>query len=152
MDVRALSPSDAKRIFAGLAVQPFVAGILAFAAFPLLLLDRDGQTLAGGYPSDVRASAVSLALGAALLAIVVTLAGVWPAAVWVMKRRNLTLKETLGFGLAFGILPYVLLALAAGGTYGVAGLLRGVALSSLLGLAGAAVFWAIAIRPRAPIG
>jgi hypothetical protein len=65
-----------------------------------------------------------------------------------MKRRDLTLKKTLMFGLGFGNLPYVLLGVAAGGTYGVTGLLRGVMLSSLIGLVGAALFWLISIQPQ----
>jgi hypothetical protein len=73
---------------------------------------------------------------------------VLPVAVWLMKRRDLTLKETLGFGLGFGNRPYLLLGIAAGGTYGVARLLRGIAFSSLLGLVGAAVFWVLALRPQ----
>jgi hypothetical protein len=35
------------RVLGGLVVQPFVAAGLAFFTFPLLLLDRDGYTLAG---------------------------------------------------------------------------------------------------------
>ena len=49
-------------------------------------------------------------------------------------------------GRGFGNLSYALMALAAGGTYGLAGLARGVVSSSLLGLSGATVFWAIALR------
>ena len=60
----------------------------------------------------------------------------------------MTLAATLLLGLGFANLPYGLMAVAAGGTYGVAGLLRGVAFSSLLGLSGATLFWLIALRPR----
>ena len=136
-------------MLAGLVVQPFFAAGLAFMAFPLFLLDREGRTLDGGSPSDPTGAALSVALGAGLVAGVVTLIGVLPAAVWLMKRRQLTLKETLLFGLGFGNLPYVLLAAAAGGrTYGPAGVLRGLAFASLLGLGGAALFWFITLRPR----
>ena len=148
MAMSALSSPQEMRVLVGVVVQPFVAGALAFAAFPLLFVGQDGQTLAGGYAPDATGAALSVALGAGLVAGLVALVAVLPTAFWVMKRRSPSLAETLMFGIGFGILPYVLLAIAAGGTYGVTGLLRGVAFSSLLGLAGAAVFWAIAIRPR----
>lgn len=132
----------------GLVVQPFVAAGLAFVTFPLLLLNREGYTLAGGLPADVTDAAVSVALGAGIVAGLVVLVGVLPLAVWLIKRRDFTLTTTLMFGLGFGNLPYVLFGAAAGGTYGVTGLLRGVMFSSLLGLVGAAVFWLIAIPPQ----
>ena len=136
------------RVLGGLVVQPFLAGGLAFVTFPLVLLDQSGRTWAGGYPSDVTDSALSVALGVGIVAGVVALIGVLPTAVWLMKRRYLTLRATLLFGLGFGNLPYILMALAAGGKYGLSGLLRGVGFSSLLGLSGAALFWFIALRPE----
>ena len=128
-------------------LQPFVAGALAFASFELLLLDRQGQTLAGWYPADVTDSALSVAVGAGIVTGLVTVLGVLPTAVFLVKRRYVTLTEALLFGLGFGNLPYFLMAVLAGGTYGIAGFVRGVAFSSLLGLGGAAVFWLIAIWP-----
>jgi hypothetical protein len=143
-----LSPAEELRILGGLVVQPFVAAGLAYVMFPLLLLDRDGQTLAGGFPADVADAALSVAMGAGIVAGVVVLVGVLPVAVWLMKRRDLTLKKTLMFGLGFGNFPYVLLGVAAGDTYGVTGLLRGVTFSSLMGLVGAALFWLISVHPQ----
>jgi hypothetical protein len=93
-------------------------------------------------------AAVSVALGAGIVAGLVVLVGVLPLAVWLIKRRDLTLTTTLMFGLGFGNLPYVLFGVAAGGTYGVTGLLRGVMFSSVPGLVGAAVFWLISIQPQ----
>jgi hypothetical protein len=145
---RTLTPSEELLVAGGLLVQPFLAAVLAFALFPRLLLDRQGQALAGGYPMDPADAAVSVAIGAGIVAGAVTLLGVLPSAVWLVRRRNLTLAETLLLGLGFGNLPYGLMAIAAGGTYGVEGLLRGVAFSSLLGLSGAALFWLIALRSR----
>jgi hypothetical protein len=144
---RALTPSDEMRVFGGVVIQPVVAGCLAYAVFPLLFLRPGGRTLDGGHVSNVNDAALAVALGASIVASVVALFVV-PVAVWVMKRRDLVLREALMFGLAFANVPYVLSAIAAGGTYGVPGLLRGVLFSSLLGLAGSAVFWAIAIRSR----
>ena len=97
---------------------------------------------------DVSGAAVAIAAGAALVTVVIS-ALVIPVALWVLRRHQLTLVGTLLFGLAFGNLPYVLLALAAGGTYGLSGLVSGLAFSSLLGLTGAAAFWVIAVRRTA---
>ena len=56
---RTLTPADEMRLFAGLAVQPFVAAGVAFVGFPVFLLDRTGRTLAAGVPSDPTAAAMS---------------------------------------------------------------------------------------------
>jgi hypothetical protein len=138
-------PSDA-RLLVGLFVQPFLAAGVAFLSFPFLLLDRSGRTLAGGLTSDPTDAAVSVAVGVGVVALVVTVVGVLPTVLWLTERRHPSLTETLLFGLAFGNLPYVLMAIAAGGTYGFTGFIRGVGFSSLLGLTGAAIFWAIALR------
>jgi hypothetical protein len=143
---RTLTPSDERKLLAGLAVQPFLAAGVAFFAFPVFLLDGNRETLAGGRPADLTDAAVSIALGTGLVALLVTVVGVLPTALWLIRRRQLSLRDALLFGLGFGNLPYVLLALAAGGTYGLAGLARGVAFSSLLGLVGSTVFWAMALR------
>jgi hypothetical protein len=143
---RALSSSDEIKLLAGLAVQPFVASAVAFFSFPVFLLDGNGQTLAGGRPVDPTAAAVSVAIGTGLVALFVSVVGVLPTALWLTRRFQVSLRDALLFGLGFGNLSYALMALAAGGTYGLAGLARGVASSSLLGLSGATVFWAIAVR------
>jgi hypothetical protein len=133
------------RVFAGLALQPFLASAVAFVAFPLLLLDRSGRTLAGSFPGDVADAAWSVAIGAGMLAFFVTLLVAAPTAVWLTKRKLVSLWDALLCGFGFGNLPFVL-GTVLGGSYGVAGFVRGMAFSSLLGLIGAAVFWAIAIR------
>jgi hypothetical protein len=139
-----LSPSEELNLFAGLVVQPLVTVIVAFLAFPLLL-DSGGRTLAGGFPVDVTDSALSVALGAGVLSLFVTLLGAFPTALWLTKRKQVSLGEALLWGLGFGNAPMILGTVLAG-TYGAAGFVRGVAFSSLLGVTGAAVFWAIAIR------
>lgn len=87
-------------------------------------------------------------LDASIVAGVVTLVGVLPTAVWLIKRRDLTLTPGLLFGLGFGNLSYALMAAAAGSTYGIEGLVRGVVFSSLPDLGSGALFWAIALRAR----
>ena len=133
------------RLLAGLIVQPFLAGALAFLFFPVLLLDWNGHTLAGGSPADATNAAWSVAIGAGVVALVVTVVGVVPTTLWLTKRKRVSFAEALLFGLGFGDFPFLVGALLAG-TYGFAGFARGVAFSSLLGVTGAAVFWAIAIR------
>ena len=133
------------RMFAGLAVQPFLASAVALVAFPVLLLDRSGRTLAGSFPGDVADAARSVAIGAGIVAFFVTLLVAAPTAVWLTKRRVVSLRDALLLGVGFGNLPFIL-GTVLGGSYGVAGFVRGMAFSSLLGLIGSAVFWAIAIR------
>jgi hypothetical protein len=146
---RPLTASEEMRLFLGLVIQPLLASSLAFLGFPVFLLDQEGRSLAGGFPANPTDAALSVALGVGVVAVFVTVVGVWPTAVWLTKRHAVPLKEALVFGLAFGNLPYALLAVAVGGrTYGVEGLARGVAFSSFLGLAGAAAFWVIALRQQ----
>ena len=144
---RRLSPSEEMRMIAGLAVQPFLAGALAFLLFPLLLLDRSGRTLAGGIVDDITSAALSVAIATALVAFFVTLLVALPTAVWLAKRKRVPLSEALLFGVGFGNLPFVAGTILAG-SYGVGGFVRGVAFSSLLGVIGAAAFWTIAIRSQ----
>ena len=144
---RALEPSEQMRLLAGLAIQPLLAGGLAFVSFPVLLLDRSGRSLAGGFPGDVTDAALSVAAGSGIVAVFVTLLCVLPTAAWLMPRRRIRLREALLFGFGFGNLPFVV-GTALAGAYGVTGFARGVAFSSLLGLTGAAAFWAIALREQ----
>jgi len=140
---RTLTSDEEKKLFAGLAVQPFLAAGLAFVSFPFILLERNGRVPTGGFLSAD--AAISVALGVGAWAVFVTLIGVLPTALWVVKRRALPLRHALLFGLAFGDLPVILGTVLSGGS-GVAGPLRPLVLASTLGVAGAAVFWAISIR------
>lgn len=142
---RASSSTKELRLLLGVFVQPFVAGGLAFLVSPLLLLDSSGQTLAGGFPANVADMARSVAVGAGLVALAVAMVGVLPLSLWLTNRRRVSLAEALLWGLALGNCPFVLGTLFAG-SYGIEGIVRGLAFSSLLGVAGAAAFWAIAMR------
>ncbi len=141
---RALSGSEELKLFAGLVIQPILAAGLTFFLFPALLLDSNGRTLAGGFPGDAVGAAWSVAIGAGIVAFFVALVGALPSAIWLMKRRTVTFGEALLWGLLFGNAPMFVGIVA--GSYGVAGFLRGVAFSSVLGAAGAGAFWAIALR------
>lgn len=85
---RTLSPSEEMGLLGGAVLQPFLAAIFTFVTFPILLLDGEGRTLAGGYPSDPTDSALSAAVGVGIVAAVVTLIGVLPTALWLLKRRQ----------------------------------------------------------------
>lgn len=144
--LRTLTPSEEMRLFGGLVVQPFLASVLAFVSFPVLLLDRAGRTLAGGFPTDQTDAAISVAVGTGIVAFFVTLVCVLPTALWLLKRRQVSLTQALLFGLGFANLPVVFGTVSTGGGYGPEGALRAVAFASLVGLTGAAAFWLISIR------
>ena len=88
---------------------------------------------------------ISIALGAGIVAFFITIVGVFPTALWLLKRRTVTLPTVFLFGLGFGNLPVVLGTVLSGGS-GPAGLLRAHAFGSLLGVTGAAVFWLVSVR------
>jgi hypothetical protein len=146
--LRPLGQLEESRLAVGLILQPVVTALVAFTTFPFMLLNRDGRTLDGGWPADVTDAALAVVMGVAIMATALTVVLVWPTALYLMKRRTLTFGDTLLWGVAFGNLPFVVLALAAGGVRdGFDGIVRGVLFSSLLGVAGAAVFWAVVLRP-----
>ena len=141
----ALDHRQEMRVLAALAVQPFLAALIALVGFRLFLLDSHGETLAGGRPVDVAQAAFSVAFGVAIVAAFVSLVGVLPTAGWLMKRRRVSLGEAVLFGLGFANLPILFGTLTAG-AYGVTGFVRIVAFASMLGVAGATAFWFIALR------
>ena len=143
--VRTLNHRQEMRVLVGLTVQPFVCGLTASVGFALFLLDNYGETLAGGRPMNVAASAFSVAVGVAIVAVFISIVGVLPVAVWLMRRRRVSLGMAVLFGIGFGNLPTLFGTLTAG-TYGVNGLVRVVAFASLVGAMGAAAFWSIALR------
>ena len=142
---RTLTQLEAARVALGLVVQPFVTAAAAFIGFFLLMLDGTGRTLDGSFPASPVEAAVSVAAVTAFLAVAVTLLGVSPTVVWIVRRRRVTLMQALFFGLAFGNLPIVLATLFFDGNWN---LIRTHAFASLVGVAGAATFWLISIRGR----
>jgi|SRR5689334_16196398 len=142
----ALSRAQEMRVFWAIVVQPLMAGGVAFLLFPVLLLDRGRETLAGGMVYSID-GALSVAIGAGLVAFVISVFAALPTAVWLIKRRQVSFGEALLFGLGFGNLPFAVGTLTLG-TRGVAGFMSGMMFSSLLGLAGAAAFWTIALRQQ----
>jgi hypothetical protein len=137
---RKLTPADEMRLFAGLAVQPFVAMGLTLVAYPLLVIAPGNYHLGGNVTPAQHMFAVAIYFGMA--AVCITVACAFPTVVWLVKRRPVPLTLALVFGLAFSNVP-VLLAAAGGG-----GGTQLHVFASLLGLSGAAAFWFISIRGR----
>lgn len=134
---RTLTAAEEMRLCAGFVVQPFVAGVMAFVSFPLLVI---GRLESGSYdPAD---AALSVAGGTVMLAIGITIVFAVPTAIWVLKRRAVSFRRALFFGLAIGNIPVAVGGALAGTSFGA------VLFSSLIGMTGAAVFWAISIRGR----
>ena len=149
---RTLTAAEEMRLAAGFIVQPFVAGVMAFVSFPFLLFGEVGSGI-----TDPTGAAISVALGTFLFAIGITLVVAVPIAIWVLKRRDVRFKRALLFGLAIGNLPVAVGAVLSGFQRVVLSASRPVDLwgstgavlfSSLIGVTGAAVFWAISIRGR----
>jgi hypothetical protein len=130
------------RILAGLALQPVVASGVAFLLFPLLLLDRNGQSFGGGRPGSVVDSAASVAFAVGLVSLPVVLIGVLPALLWFVHRDALTCSRALISGVVFGNIP-ILIGFVLARSYGPVEAARTVLYASAIGLAGAAVFWLI---------
>lgn len=138
---RTLTAAEEMRLCVGFVAQPFVAGVVAFVSFPFLMLGR-----AQSGTDDQTGAAVSVGLGTFVLAIGVTLVVVVPTAIWVLKRRALTFKRALLCGLAIGNVPVAIGGALAG--FAEPGAVGAVVFASLIGVTGAAVFWAISIRGR----
>jgi len=136
------APLDAVRMLVGLALQPIVATAVAFLLFPLLLLDRTGQTFAGGHPVSVSDSAASVAFAVGIVTVPVVIAGVLPTLLWLLRSGAITLTRALSVGIVFGNLPIVMGSLLAG-TYGAIATVRTVAYASTIGVAGATAFWLV---------
>jgi hypothetical protein len=102
-----LSSKDELRLFAGLAVQPFVGTALAFISVPLV--DYSGRALYGGFPADSGDAATSFAFGVSIVAVCVTVCGALPTVLYLLKRSPLTLKQVLVGGVALGNAPFILM-------------------------------------------
>lgn len=133
--LRTLTPTDEKRLFAGFAVQPFLAAGLTVVLYSYVY---EG----GRPPTGVSTAKAALAHGAyfGVAALLITIACAFPTVVWLVKRRPVPLVLALAFGLVVGNVPVVIAALRGGGGF------RLHVLASVLGVAGAAVFWLISIR------
>jgi hypothetical protein len=120
------------RVFVGLVVQPFVAAGLAFVSSPLM--EWSGRAIYGGIDVDPVHLAITQAFGAGVAAFFVSILAALPAAVFVLKRHELTLRRALLWGVLLGNIPSLLGRLLAGVGYGIVGLVRLVLYASFLGM------------------
>jgi hypothetical protein len=148
-----ISRADQVRLIIGFVIQPFTAAALGFMIFPLV--DWSARALHGG--QSIRGAfhgAIAFALAVGIAAFLVTVCGVVPIVLMCLERGPLTRKQVLLLGAALGNAPgaiVVLLALITGNVSGASSswpleTLRALAMGSLFGLSGAALFWAVSIR------
>lgn len=139
---------------AGFAIQPVVAAAAGFLLFPLF--ERNAYILYGPHQTDRLQAAISIAAGAAMVAIPVTLLAV-PIVIFGVRRGIVTWNRVLLAGVILGNLPLALIAVLAtahgdlASGVGLGAAVRAFTIGSLFGIAGAAVFWAIARSACAPL-
>ena len=151
LDTDRLSPRNISRLFGGLAIQPLVAALLGFVSFPVV--DYTNRALRGGVPADALDAAIAFSLGSAIVAGLVTLVGAFPIVAWRLNRGAFALPEVLWWGVILGNAPLAIVAVltalnggAPSNSPGAVAALWALVAGSLFGLAGAAVFWAVAVR------
>ena len=120
------------------------------------MVDWTGRALHGGLSTrDAFHGAIAFGLGAGMVAFVVTVCGALPIVLTCLERGPLTLKQVLLSGAALGNAPgalIVLLSFVTGQSASGASwfwsieALRALAIGSLFGLTGAALFWIVSIR------
>jgi hypothetical protein len=149
-----MSHRQEMRVFVAFLVQPLVAALCGFLAFPIV--EVTGRPLYGGYATDVGEAALAFGLGTGLVGLFVALLAALPLFVWLRRRGPITLKKTLISGALLGnVLTVVVVVLAVLGrpginaqspTYGLFGGIRAVVFGTAVGMTCAAVFWWIAGR------
>ena len=153
--------SGGGRLLLAFVLMPVINTLLAFVVFPTLRFVRERAEFRMVIDTDHGTYILAVLTG--LIALVVTVAGAVPAFYSMAKRGPISLKQTLLAGLALGNAPFVVAALVAiafalmhvaAGTISdhlaplsdlIAGNLALIAAGSFLGVASAAVFWAVAI-------
>lgn len=155
-ELRVVSERDQARLTLALIAQPLVTAAIAYVAFPVV--HWSGRPLYGAsqYSSD---APLAFAVGVGIAAVVVVAGGVLPALWWLRRRGPVRGEHALVAGFVLGNAPYLLLMLyltiwsvVSGrpypGSYGAAGVLRGLLIGSTIGGLSAAVFWWMAPRQR----
>ena len=149
--VRRLTSTQYARVFAGLAIQPAAAALFGYLAFPLIAVSSANGARGGVVDPS---AAVSIAAGAGLVALLVTIVGAAPVVASRLDRGPLALRQVLGGGALLGVLPILVIALLASPSAQlVDGSIPRTSIASVhalvvgaaFGLWGAAVFWFIAI-------
>jgi hypothetical protein len=151
-------------VFVGLAAQPFVAALLGFVTFPAL--DYTGRPLYGGRPIDSWDSAMSVAVGAGVVGLFVTIFGALPILTFLLSRGPISREQVFTSGIVLGNVPFaIIVALRVATqisqgtpptdlsqlTYGPLGLVRALAFGSIIGTGCAGAFWLVAGRHLGPL-
>ena len=142
----------------GFAVQPFFAALLGFVTFPAL--DYIAHLRWGGRPGDPWDAAMSVALGAGLVGLFVTIIGALPLLAFLLSRGPISRRQVFTSGVVLGNIPFAIIALlvASHGTPGTPpmgssqltgdplDLVEALAFGSFFGAACAGAFWLVAGR------
>jgi hypothetical protein len=150
-----ISQADQRRLLTGFVVQPFAAAALGFAIFPLV--EWSGNALDGRPTFELLRPAIKFALAAGIAGFLVTVCAALPIVLSRLERGPLSLRQVLVIGAALGNAPLAIIVLLSIVTnqkisgiswLWLAGALRGLAMGTYFGVAGAALFWAISVRGR----
>ena len=152
-----MHPTQQMRVLIGLAAQPLVAAAAAFVLFPWLDRTAAAAGVYQGRASDPMGAAVSIAAGAAMMAVFVVVFGALPVIAWLAPRRPITLPSALIGGALLGNAPAAVIlllaavnhAFAANASWSVRAIARTVIFGALVGMACATVFWIVAGSSRA---
>ena len=126
------------RIIAGFAIQPVVAGLIAYLLFPMVASVR------GLSRPHASGAAVSVAAGAVIVALCTLVVAV-PLFAWRVSRGRISFAETLAWGGALAVVPLLGL-FAASGQATSHNVVRVFFPGVIFGLVSSALFWLIAIR------
>jgi hypothetical protein len=150
---RALERSQELRLVCAFAIQPFVAAMVTFAMFPVIVFTLPGGA-GGGSPVNWLDGAVSVAAGAGVASLPITVFAALPLFLWMRRRGPVRRSAVLWGGVLLGNIPAALIVLGLAVslatldpqrlTYGIPGAVRAFLIGSAIGVACAAVFWWIA--------
>ena len=160
VEANSLALRTSLRLFAGFAVAPPAAVLLALATYNLLW---HLGLLSGGAPIDSIYAATPLGIGVGVIAVVMTFAAVPPIA-WLASRGPVSFGKVILLGAALGNLPFALIVLGVVAAhpfreilsgdigrfwYGVSGAAQRVAIGLASGMGAASLFWIVGIRGTA---
>jgi hypothetical protein len=144
------------RLTLGFAALPPAMGLVMF--FTCLVLWGVGAWAFDGPPSFD--AAIGLGLAVSVIAALVTVFGAVPAVLWLIRRRNLSLRTLLLAGMALGNAPLAIIVAGilarqairgnllsdAGLSFGWFVAIRSILLGLWFGIAAAVVLWAVGVR------
>jgi hypothetical protein len=152
-------PDYESRLALAFLLQPVVSFAVGLLLFPLV--DYSSRLSGEGSASNLIGGALAFGFGTGIVGGLATLVA-WPVVVWLMRRGPVTRRTVLLGGLMLGNVPAVLALVAWSAvilnadvsdapsidlSYLAFIVARGATLGSIIGLAGAAVFWIVAREP-----